>query len=187
MDLSHIMTPPMALFSPVIRPEFNLYERKKPQPRQRTRTTNSQLAPKISTGKEGTSLDSLLDKHQRMMMLRTRRMESRCKRRSYTYLASRCPAITEMDEEETEDDTGLGRAQEFTTGAHQAPVIAPITTIHEASEEEFPRVAPSISDTSSSSSTRSKKKNVLSYINEWVRSRSFRKQKNASAKENGPF
>ncbi|KAF1749211.1 hypothetical protein GCK72_025678 [Caenorhabditis remanei] len=186
MDLSHIMSPPMALFSPVIRSDFNLYERKKPQPRQRTRTNTVQLAPKIAPGKEGTSLDSLLDKHQRMLMLRNRRQESRCKRRSYTYLASRCPAITETDEEENEEDADLVMAQEFTTNANQAAVIAPITTIHE--EEEYPNVAPSIvaSDTTSSSS-RSKKKSVLTFINEWVRSRSFRKQKNASEKGNGHF
>uniref|UniRef100_A0A1I7TN47 Uncharacterized protein n=1 Tax=Caenorhabditis tropicalis TaxID=1561998 RepID=A0A1I7TN47_9PELO len=174
----------MALFSPVIRPDFNLYERKRPQPKQRTLTSTVQLAPKVAPGKEGTSLDSLLDKHQRMLMIRNRRQESRCKRRSYTYLASRCPAITETDEEEYDEDTGLGGTQEFTTSVSH--VVAPITTIQETSEEEYPSIAPSVvvSDTTSSS-TRSKKKSVLSFINEWVRSRSLRKQKNASDKENG--
>ncbi|EGT40664.1 hypothetical protein CAEBREN_20000 [Caenorhabditis brenneri] len=174
----------MALFSPVIRPDFNLYERKRPQPRQRTRTSTVQLAPKVAPGKEGTSLDSLLDKHQRMLMLRTRRQESRCKRRSYTYLASRCPAITETDEEENEEDTGLGMAQEFTTTVNQASVIAPITTIQETSEEEYPAPSIVVSD-ETSSSTRSKKKSVLTFINEWVRSRSLRKQKNALEKGDG--
>uniref|UniRef100_A0A8R1I5L8 Uncharacterized protein n=1 Tax=Caenorhabditis japonica TaxID=281687 RepID=A0A8R1I5L8_CAEJA len=169
----------MALFSPVIRPDFNLYERKKPQTRPRTRTAAVQLAPKVAPGKEGTSLDSLLDKHQKMLMLRNRRQESRCKRRSYTYLASRCPAITEIDEEENEE-------QEFATGAQLLPVMNSITPVlEENSEEEHPTVAPTIvaSDTATSSD-RSKKKSVLSKINEWVRSRSVKKQKNASDKEN---
>ncbi|CAA92203.1 uncharacterized protein CELE_T24C2.5 [Caenorhabditis elegans] len=177
----------MALFSPVIRPDFNLYERKRPQPRQRTRTNTVQLAPKVAPGKESTSLDSLLDKHQKMLMLRSRRQESRCKRRSYTYLASRCPAITEIDEDENEDDTNLGMAQEFTTSTNQAAVIASIPAIQEVSDDEYQTRSIEVSDSTSSSSSRSKKKSVLSFINEWVRSRSFRKQKNAAEKGNGHF
>ncbi|CAI2358056.1 unnamed protein product [Caenorhabditis sp. 36 PRJEB53466] len=188
MDISHAMSQPMALFSPVIRPEFNLYERKRPQPRPRTRSSAVQLAPKVAPGKEGTSLDSLLDKHQRMLMLRNRRQESRCKRRSYTYLASRCPAITETDEEEeNEEDTDAAAIPKECLVTYQpfCPRMTPL--IHENFEEERPTHAPTVvvSDATLSSTSSKKKKSVLRLINEWVRSRSLRKHKNASEQKTG--
>ncbi|CAI5455756.1 unnamed protein product [Caenorhabditis angaria] len=165
----------MAFISPVIRNDFNLYERKKPTQRSRTisRTTGSQISPKMS-GKESTSLDSLLDKQKQLQIMREKHKQKRNIRRN-TLNFRKISVITETDEEDVDEDQANMNMEslrkQFTT-----QLSSPICTFQPISEEEHPIEISSNSSTSSQSDQK-KKKGVMSMLHEWIHNHSLKRRR----------
>ncbi|CAD6185446.1 unnamed protein product [Caenorhabditis auriculariae] len=158
-----VSTPTMAFATPVVRRDFNLYERKK-----RSRTTSSKPSnsgsPKTLPVTQGTSLDSLLDRHQQLKQLRERRQQDRMIRRCHTITLRKISVITEDEEENDHESTLIEKICEEL----EKPLMTEDNLSHTTSLE---------STSQNADSTKNKKKSMMGLFNQWVRSHSFRRKK----------
>ncbi|CAB3400211.1 unnamed protein product [Caenorhabditis bovis] len=162
----------MAFISPVIRSEFNLYyDRKRPQYRRTSRPSVHQVSPNPSISNGSSSLDSLLERHQRLLQARERTQQRRRNCRSNTLLNVRkISVITETDEENEDTVESINKK----ISSVQTPKLK---SIGECSEEEnHPPAEPDASSNTEEKTPEKKKKSFVEKINHWVRSHSIRKR-----------